>query len=234
MSPHRLVTTVKSRTAHAAFRRAHRGGFGWSRETRLAWTLSGCVASIAKPGRGRGLTLPPPCAGSAKTSSRAGSPRSRGRPQDRVAGCCDVRDLLRPSGIMARAHPNFGRRRKNSRAARRAAKAKALAARQRDAEHPEREDEVQGAGGHGRLLSGEGGRTASGPLAWPPPCGYENTTVLFPWTSTRSSQCQRTARARTRRSRSRPRCFRSSTESRCETRPTSCSMIGPASSSAVT
>ena len=60
-----------------------------------------------------------------------------------------------------------------------------------------------------------------------PPSGQANTMVLLPWTRMRSSQCQRTARKRTRRSRSRPSARRSSTESRWLTRATSWSMMGP-------
>ena len=63
---------------------------------------------------------------------------------------------------------------------------------------------------------------------------YSITTVLFSNTNTRSSRCALTARASTLRSISRPVCVRSRTSSRCVTLATSCSMIGPASSSAVT
>ncbi len=63
---------------------------------------------------------------------------------------------------------------------------------------------------------------------------YVNTTV-FPWyTSTRSSTCQATARASTTRSTCRPMRRRSSRDARWLTRSTSCSMMGPASSSSVT
>jgi DNA-binding GntR family transcriptional regulator len=61
-----------------------------------------------------------------------------------------------------------------------------------------------------------------------------NTMVRLPCTSTRSSTCQRTARRRTIRSRSAPARSSAETFSRWVTRPTSCSMIGPASSSSVT
>ena len=57
--------------------------------------------------------------------------------------------------------------------------------------------------------------------------------VRRPSTSTRRCRCSRTARASTCRSRSRPLRTRSSTLSRCVTRVTSCSMIGPSSRSAV-
>lgn len=63
---------------------------------------------------------------------------------------------------------------------------------------------------------------------------YGNTMVLLPYTSTRSSRCHLTARASTVRSTWRPSCFSVSTSSWCVTRCTSCSMIGPASSSSVT
>ncbi len=62
----------------------------------------------------------------------------------------------------------------------------------------------------------------------------QNTTVLFPYTNTRFSTCHRTARDKTTFSRSRPLRMRSSTVSRCDTRTTSCSMIGPSSSTSVT
>ena len=62
----------------------------------------------------------------------------------------------------------------------------------------------------------------------------QKTTVVFPWRSTRSSQCACTARASTVRSMSAPRCVSRATSSRWLTRVTSCSMIGPASSSSVT
>jgi hypothetical protein len=63
---------------------------------------------------------------------------------------------------------------------------------------------------------------------------HSNTTVRIPFTKTRSSRCQRTAWARTRRSTSRPIRIMSSTPSLCETWATSWLRIGPASSSAVT
>jgi cytochrome P450 family 138 len=66
------------------------------------------------------------------------------------------------------------------------------------------------------------------------PCCDQKTTVELPWRITRSSQCRRTARAKTIRSTSAPSLTISSTESACVTRTTSCSMIGPPSSSAVT
>ena len=62
----------------------------------------------------------------------------------------------------------------------------------------------------------------------------QNTIVRSPSRRTRSSRCAMTARARTRRSMSRPIRIRSSTSSRWLTRVTSWSMIGPASSSSVT
>lgn len=66
------------------------------------------------------------------------------------------------------------------------------------------------------------------------PRAYVNTTV-FPWyTSTRSSTCQATARPSTTRSTCRPMRRRSSRDARWLTRSTSCSMMGPASSSSVT
>src|SRR5690242_304705 len=64
--------------------------------------------------------------------------------------------------------------------------------------------------------------------------GPQNTTVRLPKTSTRSSRCAFTARARTVRSISAPRPTSVSVLSRWVTRVTSCSMIGPASSSSVT
>ena len=67
-------------------------------------------------------------------------------------------------------------------------------------------------------------------------CGlpHSNTTVRLPSTRTRSSRCQRTAWASTRRSTSRPMRTMSSTLSLWEIWATSWLMIGPASSSAVT
>ncbi len=61
-----------------------------------------------------------------------------------------------------------------------------------------------------------------------------NTTVLWPFISTRRSTCQRTARASTRHSMSRPTAVKPSADSEWSTRCTSCSMIGPSSRSAVT
>lgn len=58
---------------------------------------------------------------------------------------------------------------------------------------------------------------------------YSNTTVRLPCTITRSSAWARTARASTMRSTSRPLRTRSATASRCETRITSCSIMGPSS-----
>ena len=63
---------------------------------------------------------------------------------------------------------------------------------------------------------------------------HANTTVRLPLISTRRSRCTRTARVRVWRSSSRPLRMRSSTVSRCETRATACSMIGPWSSCSVT
>ena len=63
---------------------------------------------------------------------------------------------------------------------------------------------------------------------------YSKTTVRVPCSRMRSCRCQATARARTARSIWRPTRRRSSALSRCVTRCTSCSMIGPASRSAVT
>ena len=60
------------------------------------------------------------------------------------------------------------------------------------------------------------------------------TTVRSPLSSTRDSQCHRTARASTRDSTSSPARTRSSGVIRWSTRTTSCSMIGPSSRSAVT
>ncbi len=62
----------------------------------------------------------------------------------------------------------------------------------------------------------------------------QKTTVRPPSSSTRSSRWAVTARARTRRSTSRPMRTRSGTSSSWPTRTTSWSMIGPASRSAVT
>ncbi len=67
-----------------------------------------------------------------------------------------------------------------------------------------------------------------------PFAGQRKTTVLLPYTSTRSSRCQRRPRARTRRSMSRPRRTMSATVSPWSTLMTSCSRIGPASRSGVT
>ena len=61
-----------------------------------------------------------------------------------------------------------------------------------------------------------------------------NTTVRQPCMSTRSSRCQRSPRASTAFSTSRPLRTVSSTVSPWSTRITSCSMIGPSSRSAVT
>ena len=55
-----------------------------------------------------------------------------------------------------------------------------------------------------------------------------NTTVLLECTSTRSCSTQRTARASTRRSRSRPLRTMAATSSRCVMRATSCARPGPA------
>ena len=63
---------------------------------------------------------------------------------------------------------------------------------------------------------------------------YRKITVRRPCSRTRCSACQRTARASATRSASRPIAARSSGESECSTRATSCSMIGPSSRSAVT
>jgi hypothetical protein len=64
--------------------------------------------------------------------------------------------------------------------------------------------------------------------------GYLKMTVRRPWSRTRCSACQRTARASATRSASRPMAARSSGLSEWLTRATSCSMIGPSSRSAVT
>jgi hypothetical protein len=73
------------------------------------------------------------------------------------------------------------------------------------------------------------------PRAAPLPEGpYLNTTVLLPCTSTRSSRCQRSPRASTSRSMSRPRRTMSATVSPWSTRITSCSTIGPPSRFSVT
>ena len=63
---------------------------------------------------------------------------------------------------------------------------------------------------------------------------FANTTVFWPFNSTRSSRCQRTARASTRRSMSRPLRTRSSGVSAWVTCSTSWAMIGPSSRSPVT
>ncbi len=63
---------------------------------------------------------------------------------------------------------------------------------------------------------------------------YGNTIVRCPARITRSSLCNRTARARTVRSISLPRATRSAADSACVTRITLCSMMGPSSRSAVT
>ena len=61
-----------------------------------------------------------------------------------------------------------------------------------------------------------------------------NTMVLWADTRTRWSRCHCTARDSTTFSTSRPFAIRSSIWSRCETRATSCSMIGPSSRTSVT
>ena len=60
------------------------------------------------------------------------------------------------------------------------------------------------------------------------------TTVRSPWSRTRCSTCQRTARASATHSTSRPTRASSSTLWAWSTRATSCSMIGPSSSCSVT
>lgn len=70
------------------------------------------------------------------------------------------------------------------------------------------------------------------PPGGPAPRRYR-MTVDRPYTMTRSSACQRTARAKTRRSTSWPRRCSSTADSAWVTRVTSCSMIGPSSRSAV-
>ena len=64
--------------------------------------------------------------------------------------------------------------------------------------------------------------------------GQRNTTVLWPFSMMRCSACHLTARASTTFSTSPPRAVRVSTVMVWSTRSTSCSMIGPSSSSAVT
>ena len=64
--------------------------------------------------------------------------------------------------------------------------------------------------------------------------GQRKTTVRVPFSRTRRSACQRTARARTCASTSRPASTSSSGSSWWSTRATSCSMIGPSSRSSVT
>ena len=63
---------------------------------------------------------------------------------------------------------------------------------------------------------------------------HAKTTVRWPLSNTRSARCHRSPRARTERSTSRPMRRSSSTVSAWSMRAVSCSMIGPASSSAVT
>ncbi len=63
---------------------------------------------------------------------------------------------------------------------------------------------------------------------------YANTAVLFPYTTTRFSRCQRTARDRTTFSTSPPLRIMSSRESRWPMRTMSWSMMGPSSSTSVT
>ncbi len=75
---------------------------------------------------------------------------------------------------------------------------------------------------------GDGGSARSGRQV------HQKTIVRSPSRRTRSSRWAITARARTRRSTSRPRRIMSATSSRWSTRVTSWAMIGPASSSAVT
>ena len=90
--------------------------------------------------------------------------------------------------------------------------------------------------------SGTGRRVTRGRRSWPSSRAAaafvapdpQKTTVVLPWRSTRSSQCACTARASTVRSTSAPMCASAATSSRWLTRITSCSMIGPASSSSVT
>lgn len=67
-----------------------------------------------------------------------------------------------------------------------------------------------------------------------PVTDQSNTTVLFEYCRMRRSRCQRTARDRTMRSTSRPFSIKSARLSRCDTRVTSCSMMGPSSSASVT
>ncbi len=62
----------------------------------------------------------------------------------------------------------------------------------------------------------------------------QKTTVVAPLSSTRSSQWRRTARMSTVRSMSAPSRAIAAVSSECETRMTSCSMIGPSSSCSVT
>ena len=64
--------------------------------------------------------------------------------------------------------------------------------------------------------------------------GQRNTTVLWPFSMMRCSACHLTARASTTFSTSPPRAVRVSTVMVWSTRSTSCSMMGPSSSSAVT
>ena len=88
--------------------------------------------------------------------------------------------------------------------------------------------------GLGKIISPSGVQRAAplGSRLFPTP--YANTMVLLPSTSTRSSRCQRTARESTWRSMSRPRILSSSSRCRCDTRMTSCSMMGPLSRRPVT
>ena len=87
----------------------------------------------------------------------------------------------------------------------------------------------QGGGSFLSSIFGGGQQHRSGRLGL-----HWNTTVLWPLVSTRCSTCQRTARASTTHSTSRPTAVRSSADSEWFTRSTSCSMIGPSSRSAVT
>ena len=76
--------------------------------------------------------------------------------------------------------------------------------------------------------------TARGTRDQDRPLRHQNTTVDPPCRTTRSAQCHATALESTIRSMSAPERRSAATSSRCATRITSCSMIGPASRSSVT
>jgi hypothetical protein len=85
--------------------------------------------------------------------------------------------------------------------------------------------------GHGQTGTTAGTLVRAGLSAGP--ATGQKTIAVRPSRSTRSSQCQATARESTVRSMSAPRRASSAALSRCDTRTTSCSIIGPSSRSTV-